>query len=260
MNEIINWMAQNNALMIKIGFTACVILIVLYFFRFFFVPTVKEVDLESANAPGAAAGVSVNIEELAELQAEIDTLKVKLKQSESERNNLITVANATSAPSTNAEGVETSSGPSPETVAEIEKRTKENNELQEKLRVLEARLSEYEIIAEDIAEISKLRSENVELKAKIESLGTEQNFVEASPEEKRDEGNESDLMSAEKAMAEATYDELLASEPRESSETATEAVTPGNQIVIESETPVTEEEQGILDEFEKYLNSRKEKS
>lgn len=41
MNEIINWIAVNNTLMIRIGFTAILVLLMVYIFRFFFMPRVS---------------------------------------------------------------------------------------------------------------------------------------------------------------------------------------------------------------------------
>lgn len=48
--------------------------------------------------------------------------------------------------------------------------SKEKEELTGKLRDLEARLTEYEIISEDIADLSKYRDENEKLRAEIEAL------------------------------------------------------------------------------------------
>jgi hypothetical protein len=46
----------------------------------------------------------------------------------------------------------------------------EQNNLNDKIRDLEARLSEYEIISEDIADLSKYRDENDKLKQELEAL------------------------------------------------------------------------------------------
>lgn len=43
MNKVIDWLATNNTLMIKIGFTSVLLLMVVYAFRFFFVPRINVV-------------------------------------------------------------------------------------------------------------------------------------------------------------------------------------------------------------------------
>lgn len=48
--------------------------------------------------------------------------------------------------------------------------SKESEEFKNKIRDLEARLSEYEIIAEDIADLSRYRDENEQLKKDLEAL------------------------------------------------------------------------------------------
>lgn len=164
--------------MIRIGFSAVVLLLIIYVFRFFFVPSISVVATDELTTDKNKSAVSdINIDELAELQAEIDTLKVKLKEAEdakksspvSEASVASTTAAAATAPDLTSE---TPAGE--EAVANSSQKENPNFELKEKLKTLEARLSEYEIIAEEIAEIGKLREENVKLKARVEALDNDQ--------------------------------------------------------------------------------------
>jgi hypothetical protein len=177
MNAIINWLALNNTLMIKIGFSAIILLIVVYVFRFFFVPRVKQVSDPSElvdsedltpnkNEAPKDTAVAFASEDITKLHAEISTLKYKLKEAEAEKASL-----ANQATTSGSVGNAAAAGAGLEMVSEATtQNTAAQGELEEKIKLLEARLSEYEIIAEDIAEISKLRQENEELKAKI-SIG-----------------------------------------------------------------------------------------
>ena len=49
MNEIINWVAQNNVILIRVGFSAVIILLLFYAFRLFFVPSLNELSNLSDN-------------------------------------------------------------------------------------------------------------------------------------------------------------------------------------------------------------------
>ncbi|MNK12079.1 hypothetical protein D3C87_301360 [compost metagenome] len=59
----------------------------------------------------------------------------------------------------------------------------EKNAFDEKIRDLEARLAEYEIISEDIADLSKYKDENESLKAQVDSLRSSGGAAPATPAE-----------------------------------------------------------------------------
>jgi hypothetical protein len=178
MNDLINWIALNNTLLIRIGFSAVVLLLVVYVFRFFFMPSNSVASTDnSENSIDSTKGSAseLNIEELSELQAEIDTLKVKLKEAEAATKVATVKIDSTKAAVTPASAALPSTGEADvDTVASSEPKSEVSNrgdtlELAEKVKNLEARLSEYEIIAEEIAEIGKLREENEHLKSKLTS-------------------------------------------------------------------------------------------
>jgi len=181
MNNFINWVAVNNTLMIRIGFTAILALLVIYVFRLFFLPKVNLVNelVDSENQNPVKSGGQLDEDELEkrriveQKQAEYYTNEIekslievaKLKDQLIDTNTLVTdlkeknleLINQTrnavvEAPSAGEAG-------DPEVVVE----------LKSKVENLEARLSEYEIIAEDISEIGQLRKEIAELRKQAEN-------------------------------------------------------------------------------------------
>jgi DNA repair exonuclease SbcCD ATPase subunit len=172
MNDIINWITLNNSLMIKIGFSAVVLLLAVYVFRFFFMPSISVVE-NAVKSESPKPNSDMNIEELAELQAEVDTLKAKLKELQKGEQKTAAAQAATA-----SAGLETVTPAAPATQDADPSAAKE---LKEKIRVLESRLSEYEIIAEEIAEIGKLKQENEDLKQKLKAAPEKNTEVAATP-------------------------------------------------------------------------------
>lgn len=272
MNDIINWVALNNTLMIRIGFSAVVLLLVVYAFRFFFMPSASVVSSESSTKEKAAG--DMHIEELAELQGEIDTLKAKLKELELTEQKTPAAASVAEAEAVvpSAGGLDTvSTAPEPAVSESASK------ELQEKIRTLEARLTEYEIIAEEIAEIGKLRVENQKLKEMLASGPATSKPAETVVEPVADEPP------AETAVGDSEVDALLgaveekttadASNPLAASDEAPEVALGGVDIndeeamavsgmasevpekelfIIHSEVEVTEEEKELINSFEQF--------
>ena len=179
MNNFINWVAVNNTLMIRIGFTAILALLVIYVFRLFFLPKVNLVNelVDSENQNPVKPGDQVDEDELEkrriveQKQAEYYTNEIekslievaKLKDQLMDTNMLVTDLKEKNLELTNRTKnavVEASSeAGDPEIVVE----------LKGKVENLEARLSEYEIIAEDISEIGQLKKEIAELKKQAEN-------------------------------------------------------------------------------------------
>lgn len=184
MNNLINWVAVNNTLMIRIGFTAILALLVIYVFRLFFMPKVNMVNdlADSENLSPPQTGAKLDEDDLEkrkiveQKQAEYYTNEIekllvevaKLKDQLMDTNALVTdlkeknldltnqVTNQVTNQTKNAvvEAPAGSEADDPEIVAD----------LKSKVENLEARLSEYEIIAEDISEIGQLRKEIAELR------------------------------------------------------------------------------------------------
>jgi hypothetical protein len=304
MNAIINWIALNNTLMIKIGFSAIILLIVVYVFRFFFVPQVKHISdsADLSDSPTLSTekvdsekdeAEALSSEDVTKLQAEISTLKYKLKEAELEKVKLASQsssATGNSSPTPAGAGLDMVAEASPK-VAAVQ------TELEEKIKILEARLSEYEIIAEDIAEISKLRQENKELKAKVADVGSSKKSIEEVEEVEEEEVEEEEeetaktlnkpddtfglaelLASEEQVVAEAASDvkpeaakELAVTTPDATSEAADESqlleqyaatkttteVDDSSQVVITSDVDISAEEKNSLNDFEQFKKMKK---
>ncbi len=178
MNELINWVARNNTLMIQSGFTIVLLLVVIYIYRLFFVDSgtsavsaadqsdvgqiSQKIDLllQQHKSEGAlrmssgTAEAGSNSADVDRLRAEINTLRSALNESEKKVFDMSPTAAID--PSAFEENNEA-----------IEKMT----EMKLKVEKLEARLEEYDIISEDIAELSQLRAENAEMKKKLASGG-----------------------------------------------------------------------------------------
>ena len=240
MNDVINWVALNNTLMIRVGFSAVILLIIAYTFRYFFVPKISVVTQaeeaaaaeeslsiktdDSLNRETILAEERVRAEEIETLKAEVTALKTQLQEAP--------VGTAAAAPSV-------STAPAP-----IEK------ELTLKIETLEARLAEYEIIAEEIADVGRLRFENEQLKKKIGSGFTTDeaivtNEAPATPEA---EVEPEIQVEAETPVIEAGADDY--------STTDFSNNEPESQLVITSEDEVSEDEQALINDFEDMIRKR----
>jgi hypothetical protein len=275
MNDLIGWLTTNNTLMIRIGFSAVAVLAVAYVFRVFFMPRNVEKAVVADDMKASSATGSMNIEELAELQTEIDTLKEKVKVIENEKIELqkqIRVPpvslEADVISSTNDE-TQNKSKNDPAAAAQsteaLTQMTAEHGELVVKIQQLEARLAEYEIIAEDIADVGQLKSENAELKVKLEEALLK--TAEPKIQEAAEEIETPDVVETVAAVADADADtsasdaeidamlqESLGDSGASDGSTENSSQT---QIILQSEIEVTEEEKLIVDEFESFQNRKK---
>ncbi|XGC79847.1 hypothetical protein ACES2L_10950 [Bdellovibrio bacteriovorus] len=111
---------------------------------------------ESAASPSGEAGVEVEQMKisLADSQKRIEALQAQLKEAQGKAQEAMLAAQSTTAAAAAAGSAD--SGQSAELAA--------------KVKDLEARLSEYEIISEDIADLSRFREENEELRKQLEGL------------------------------------------------------------------------------------------
>lgn len=237
MNDIINWIATHNTLMIRTGFTAILVLIIIYMYRFFFVAKVEVVPeamkaKQKTEASEAAAEKSLALEvhaaeinsknnEIESLKAEAVKLKTQLTDAESQIENLKAGGGAESA---NSAEPAPAAAPTPTSDAEGAD-TDLIASLNAKIAQLQARLTEYEIIAEDISEIGQLREENSELKKKL------------------NEG----AASAKTETIEAPEIEL---------ETSSEPELNSNEMNLVSEKDVSENEKQLLDHFEEAAQKK----
>lgn len=181
MNNFINWVAVNNTLMIRIGFTAILGLLVIYVFRLFFVPKVNLINeladsenQNSAKLPGQIDEAEIEKRKIVEEKQaqyynnEIEKLLIeiaKLKDQLMDTNTLVTDLKEKNLELTNKTKNVVVQAPVKVEAEDLEVVL----ELRSKVSNLEARLSEYEIIAEDISEIGQLRKEIAELRKQAEN-------------------------------------------------------------------------------------------
>lgn len=276
MNDIINWVALNNTLMIRIGFSAVVLLLVVYAFRFFFMPSASVIPSEASSKDKESG--DMHIEELAELQGEIDTLRAKLKelQNSEQKAPAATVAGAATS-TAGTEGASATVSAAPTTTEKPSVNEGAANELNEKLKTLEARLAEYEIIAEEIAEIGNLRLENQKLKEMLAAgpavskpAQVAEVPVPVAPAEEAAEGDseidallgavdEKTTADGGSPLATADAEEAVGiggvSVDADESLTVSSAVdvVPEKELfIIQSEVEVTEEEKELINSFEQF--------
>jgi hypothetical protein len=249
MNELINWVALNNTLMIRIGFSAVLLLVIAYVFRYFFVPRISVVTQaeEAAAAEEAlavkdrkessdlvAAEEQARTEEIESLKSEIISLKAQIQD--------LPAAVAAKVPG--AAGAAAATAPAAPSAATAQAAVNVNeNELVTKVQSLEARLAEYEIIADEIAEISLLREENAALKAQL-AAGVPA-AAAAAPAEPAPLAEPAPEAAA--PAEETKYDgyEILPPPAAEES-----------RLVITSEVEVSEDEQALLNDFEEMIRKK----
>ena len=124
--------------------------------------TKVEASKPVAEAPAAVATAPADNEAAEKALAEVAELKKSLAESKKEvstlQDKIQEVTAASQAPAAPAEAAVSAANAG------------NTSELMDKIRDLEARLAEYEIISEDIADLSKYREENDTLKKEIDSL------------------------------------------------------------------------------------------
>ena len=300
MNDIIAWIAHNNTLLIRIGFTAVILLLIVYVFRLFFVPRASEtvaIVTDAASNEVAKSQAPASNDEIVKLQAEISTLKFKLKEAEVEKAALVTAqqqekssigeqVNPVSGEDSAVRTADAASVSNADAAAEAEL----NKQLNEKIKSLESRLAEYEIIAEDIAEISILRTENDHLKNKLHELEGRLNIAVDQPSSSEvensalgeimssdfDEPVDGDVVSEEvlktdklgdlsdrdllEAELAAEADKVMSASSIEeipSEDVESTSLGGADHVVIKSDDEVTTEEQDILNEFENFKKTKK---
>lgn len=284
MNDVISWLATNNTWMIRFGFTAVIVLIGVYIFRSFFVANskiktdvapesenkevketeaIKEQKLSAAVSEVAAelekkhqaevenfkrqiSELAIVREENQKLVAQLGEQKQELEQFKLQQQS----ANMNNSKST-AEAIE------PKEVSA------DTSGLHKKIEELQARLAEYEIIAEDISEIGQLRQDNEELRRRIADLaGAEPAAVQvsASAESVAQEMTKENVTQATPVEPEYSnssdqlLDEMLAEhESNKSTQQDSSYADIPDVPNIKSDKPVTATEQQMLNQFEESL-------
>jgi hypothetical protein len=276
MNEIINWVAINNTLLIKIGFTAILVLVVIYLYRFFFVIKINtvaaaevaqqsvavdsgteskvaeknkvedkksEVVADTKVAPVAdIAVVKAKDAEIEKLKSEVEQLKTKVVEAETQVTTL-------KAMKTVEQGSGVDATPALDAVGRVEAGSAGSDQndlvasLNAKIDQLQARLTEYEIIAEDISEIGQLREEN-EVLRKRQGLDA-QAPVKEQPVETIAEEALVQAAAVSPSETEVVADSLVAS--------STESTS---SVRLTSEKEVSPTEQQLINEFEEISNKK----
>lgn len=201
MSSFLDWLTSNNTQIIQIVFTILLVLLSIYVYRIFTSspqPTnfsgsssgdIGQVEQKlnqilehqkisgqvSTIGSGQSAAVATD-EELDRLKSEIYNLRQQLNESEKKVFELTPGDNASSAVDGESSAEVAATVSLPEDLVKIKEMNKE-------IDVLKAKLSDYEIIAEDISDLSDLREENKSLKEKLESLqGSEAVTTDAASE------------------------------------------------------------------------------
>lgn len=236
MIEVLSWITTNNILIIKIGFSIIFILMLIYLYQIFFTDlssssssssvdmnelqnkltqilqqsnlhqnltfnTVSTQDSSVDNKPNISSDTNPSSETAALinesnlLKAEILNLRKQLNDSEKKVFELAPTDSGTSIESKPV-------AQSAEKQASDSELNSKISDLNKQVEVLQARLQEYEIIAEDISELSQLRLENNDLKKKL-SQQTEKP-VEAPPVTEFAEELAAELVAESKSAIEAS--------------------------------------------------------
>ena len=217
MNEMMNWAAHYNTLIIQVAFSIVLLLVLIYIYRLFFVSSVSSsgvgdggTDLSEVNeklnlllkqGPTISSTSTVLEKSATEsagpangsnpaLQEELDTLKAEnaqLKTQLNESEKKVFELTPASSPEDQAlkEAAKLTKGSAEKgaasAIASAEDRSAEIATLNKKVEELQSRLSEYDIIADDIAELSQLRAENNELKKRLEGASGFESALAAVP-------------------------------------------------------------------------------
>lgn len=275
MNDLIAWLTTNSTLMIRIGFTAILLLSVVYIYRHFFITKTTEVGGKKNTAAGsseadangdeasdtkgpsktsaesAATDTTQLREKIEVLSKENSQLKNRVTEMQSEllhtQKKLEQSAEVASATKTegSAEAGEESDG-------------SDLSEMRKKMEQLESRLAEYEIIAEDISEIGQLRQENADLKQQLAGSIPATEFepepeIQIEPELSSDQLLDEMLAESEsnRIQNEEVPAEELATEPESPSAVPTQSI----KLISEKEVSKTEKE--LMTQFEETNRQKK---
>lgn len=259
MEKVLHFLSYYNTQIIQSGFAIVFLLIIIYVYRAFFMASTGAEDAETTSTsgleqklnqileqqrikPGATADVSsgnavtksiITEQEVDKLKSEIYNLRQQLNDAESSAS----LANSSVKKSQSLEST---------TTDEVEvsydlQEAKVNEAMTVKVKELESRLAEYEIIADDIAELSQLRADNTKLKeqlSQLQSSNVQSSEIPSAPEnvpEPVAAAASNDLSG--QAMVDALFAEANA------------GVQPAESVVLDND-------QNLLNEFEKITQKK----
>lgn len=247
MEKTLHFIASYNSQIIQVGFGIVFLLIIIYVYRLFFMSgelnsgaalgsnteAIEEklniiidqqknkVAAATSSPTTAVVGAGQEIE-IDRLKAEIYNLHQQLKEATS-NGAVLGPAEPSGAVSESSENIS----------SEI---LEEKIKLEEKVKDLESRLSEYEIIADDIAELSQLRADNAKL---IEQIG----LLKAGPTTEIDVQPSLEDMVQMPPPEEAIPEEVMSNENLSAEES----------LAVNSEATMNEEDQNLMDDFAKTV-------
>lgn len=167
-------------------------------------------------------------------EQEVDKLKLEIYNLRQQLNDVQSSASLASKSQTSEANasVESETSINPEVV-------KVNEAMVVKVKELESRLAEYEIIADDIAELSQLRADNAKLKEQLSQSQTSN--LKPSTESQPPEESMAAVQSSADLSGQAMVDALFAE---------------ANAGVAPAESTVTNGDQNLLNEFEKITQKK----
>ncbi len=211
MEKVLYFVSNYNAQIIQVGFAIVFILIIAYVYRSFFMsggiggdsvdmahsPVIEQklnqiLEIQKLRVPasGSHAGTagdsgdaqaSHTEEEIDKLKAEIYNLRQQL--TDAQKNISASATGSAKEIDSNANASDTAAAAAAASSAEY---VQAAEEMVVKVKQLESRLAEYEIIADDIAELSQLRAENAKMKEQLsrtDAPATESKILESIPSE-----------------------------------------------------------------------------
>jgi hypothetical protein len=255
--KFLHFWNQYNATLIEVLIALVLLTLILLAYKSFFG---KDADFDGESARPQFAELEKNLQKIiethglqkqasqsetgvagafnSEQQAEFEKLKIELVEKESQLQELklkvsdpaALAANAAAAASAQ---VGVAQAASAQTSAEVDSASK--NKLEEKIKELEARLAEYEIISEDIADLSFYKEENTKLQKELDAF---KNASTAQP--------------AASAVEETVQEEPAASVAPLEGINAEQALEEMSQAAKSSSTPIADESQ-LMNQFENFV-------
>ena len=275
MEKTLHFIASYNSQIIQVGFGIVFLLIIIYVYRLFFMSEDSKSGLElssnseaieeklnfiinqqknkvavATNSASSQSALDVGTGheiEIDRLKAEIYNLHQQLKEG----------AQNPRASAETSENLDAKSDGGKVNAArnDVNEISEEKIKLEEKVKNLESRLSEYEIIADDIAELSQLREENAKLTEQISLLKSETK-TDTTFEEKIEEQIEVQI--AEQTQEEVKEEvqpslEDLVEMPPADEANPDEILSANESSPKPTDSTTNEEDQNLIDDFAKTV-------
>ncbi len=276
MNDSINWIAINNTLMIKIGFTAILVLLVVYIFRLFFVPKINIVA-ESVKNKNSDNNIDKNLDAISEEEesteddesppeleessaADTNEIEQKTLEIQNQKDEILKLNTQLTESATIISDLQSKAENLAESFVKPSAVSAEDTEVVPALKIkigqLETRLAEYEIIADEIAEIGELRKENIALKKKLEMTEVVDNSPteNTEPPPQADPVSQAEGISVSAEIAASGVNDFLSMQ--EEAATTEVAASTEESIKLTSEKTATPVERDLIDQFEEESNKK----